>query len=241
LENKGMQKMITDQATEFLSQDILLNIDMLESIKRGNARIIQATEKGVLLFNTAGKTYMISTENEKTANYMIESVEQAEMFVAHQDFYISGIQNKFSFKETLSCYNAVYLRKEFLDEPENSISIKQLDVTYLHFIMKHYSRINDKEYLLERLNSGVMYGAFIENNLTGFIGMHAEGSAGMLEVLPEYRRQGVALSLETYITNQTLSKKFTPFGQIAAGNRASLELQKKLNFSVSAKTLCWLM
>ncbi len=233
--------MFTEQAIEFLSQDVLLNIAMLESIKRGNAKLLEASHKGVLLLNTAGEVYMMSTEDEETANHMIDSVKQADMFVAHQDFYISKLQNKFSFKEALSCYNAAYLHEEFLAEPQNYICIKQLDDQYLPFIMKHYSRITDKEYLLERLNSGVMYGAFIENNLAGFIGMHAEGSAGILEVLPEYRRQGIALSLETYITNQTLSKKYIPFGQVVVGNNASLELQKKLNFSVSTKTLCWLM
>ena len=38
----------------------------------------------------------------------------------------------------------------------------------------------------------VMHGAFQKGELLGFIGMHSEGSVGMLEVLPQHRRKGAA-------------------------------------------------
>ena len=44
-----------------------------------------------------------------------------------------------------------------------------------------------RDYVAERLAAGAMTGAFLDGVLAGFIGIHEEGSIGMLEVLPAYR------------------------------------------------------
>ncbi|MFQ7452543.1 MAG: GNAT family N-acetyltransferase [Flavonifractor plautii] len=36
-----------------------------------------------------------------------------------------------------------------------------------------------------------MLGAFVDGTLAGFAGFHGEGSIGLLEVLPAYRRRGL--------------------------------------------------
>lgn len=41
-----------------------------------------------------------------------------------------------------------------------------------------------------------MTGAFLDGVLAGFIGIHEEGSIGMLEVLPAYRRRSLGYALE---------------------------------------------
>ena len=64
------------------------------------------------------------------------------------------------------------------------------------------------ETLEERLRSGMMYGAFADGKLAGFIGMHAEGSMGILEVFEEFRRQGIAEALERHLINRILEKEF---------------------------------
>lgn len=48
------------QAVQFLSRDFLHHIDMMEIIKRGNAEILLADDRGVLIFNAACGTYMMS-------------------------------------------------------------------------------------------------------------------------------------------------------------------------------------
>ena len=63
-----------------------------------------------------------------------------------------------------------------------------------------------------------MYGMFIDGKPAGFIGMHAEGSLGLLEILPEYRRCRLAFALESYAINRMLEKGWTPYGQIILGN-----------------------
>ena len=64
-------------------------------------------------------------------------------------------------------------------------------------------------------------GAFGTVCCWGLPGMHPEGSVGMLEVLPEYRRQGAATALMAAMVNFCLERGCVPFSQIFAGNEAS--------------------
>ena len=100
--------------------------------------------------------------------------------------------------------------------------------------------VTDEDYIKGRLRSGTMYGMFIDGKPAGFIGMHAEGSLGLLEILPEYRRCGLAFALESYAINRMLEKGWTPYGQILLGNAASTSLQQKLGLSISKQTCYWL-
>ena len=41
----------------------------------------------------------------------------------------------------------------------------------------------------------MFFGAFVDGQLAGFVGEHSEGSMGMLEIFPAYRRRGLGYSL----------------------------------------------
>ena len=68
-----------------------------------------------------------------------------------------------------------------------------------------------------------------------------EGSVGMLEVLPEYRRQGAATALMAAMVNFCLERGCVPFSQIFAGNEASLGLHRKMGFSIAQRPMYWVM
>lgn len=72
-----------------------------------------------------------------------------------------------------------------------------------------------------------------------FIGRHAEGSIGLLEVLPQYRRRGLATLLQSYMIGLELSRGRVPYGQVFDGNDASLALQQSLGMSRSMGPLYW--
>ena len=134
------------------------------------------------------------------------------------------------------CSQAVCTRKEAF--PVRYKNIRQLDITYLDYIMENYS--SSEEHMKERLNAGVMYGAFEEDRIIGFIGMHNEGSMGMLFVEEEYRHKGIGASLESYLINLQISNGFTPYCHIIEGNEKSLALQEKLGLYLADTPLWWI-
>ncbi|WMC94555.1 hypothetical protein RBB56_17875 [Kineothrix sp. MB12-C1] len=62
----------------------------------------------------------------------------------------------------------------------------------------------------------------------------------MLEVYEEYRRMGIAASLEAYLINIHLAYGHTPYGDVLIDNEASLRLQEKLGLCISKEPLYWL-
>ena len=120
------------------------------------------------------------------------------------------------------------------------IEIRQLDISYTEEILAHY-HLGSEEYIKERLLNGCMFGAFVEGKMAGFIGTHIEGSIGMLEVYEEYRRRGIAESLESYIINTRLSKGLLPYGDIIVGNEPSFGLQRKLGLKITKENFYWVV
>ena len=74
----------------------------------------------------------------------------------------------------------------------------------------------DIEYIRDRINTNTMLGAFIDENLVGFIGTHEEGSIGILEenYLPYYRNRGIGECLQKYATNLALSQDRIPYDKL---------------------------
>lgn len=74
----------------------------------------------------------------------------------------------------------------------------------------------------------------------GFIGRHPEGSMGLLQVFPEYRRQGYGEELESFMINRFLEEGRVPYAHIIVDNEKSMNLQKKLGYEVADKKIYWL-
>jgi tRNA (guanine37-N1)-methyltransferase len=86
----------------------------------------------------------------------------------------------------------------------------------------------------------VLYGAFAEGKLVGFIGIHSEGSAGLLYVDNAYRGQGIGRSLEAYLMNRHLEKGWVPYGHVTTQNADSVGLQESMGLYRADKKLWWL-
>lgn len=234
--------MSVEQAIKYLSRNTLLNIDMLEAIKRNDAEIVQCTPEGVLLYLPAARLFSVSARSAEVTLEMMAGGDtgRIDTLLLHRHDQLAALQEAYPFDAVLTCHQAAYLDAQPLPEPSPNYPIRQLGPAYLDFVLQHYSLPTDAEYIQERLNAGMIYGAFVNDSIAGFIGTHQEGSIGMLEVLPGYRRVGVGVALQTFLTNHFVASGLVPFGQVTQRNKASLELQKKLGYQVSRQKVVWL-
>jgi hypothetical protein len=236
--------MITNIANEMLAKDFLLNVDMLECMRRGSAEILFASNEGVLIKDCPSNIYMISSNNIELSTYLINMLpDDLDIISVHDKFSFDLLLKKHIFSETMICYNSVYTKKTPIVCAKSSVEIRPLTIEYKDNIINSYSKINlvDSNYIENRLKSNVMFGAFIDNNLCGFIGIHEEGSIGMLEVLPEFKGKGIGSALQITATNHALSLKRYPYGQVVETNIASTALQRKLGFELSKDKVYWLI
>jgi len=228
-----------NRAFSYLNHDPLLHTGMIEALRRNQAELLYAEKDGVLLKEKRSGAYMLSVSDADAGSRLIDTVEDAELFLAHQKFCLPFLKNRIKHKNIFDCLQAVYTSKNSLPL-SNRFDISVLSEEYVNEVLTHYRTMENAEYIRGRIENREMFGAFSSGVLVGFIGLHDEGSIGLLEVLPEYRRLGVGSLLESYMINNQLHKGWTPFCQVLENNKASLSLQLKLGLNLSKEHLYWL-
>lgn len=226
------------RALEYLVKDPLLHMGMIEPIRRDTAEILYAEKDGVLMKEEKSNAYMISVDNFEKGQELINSILKCNLIVAHQKYMIDYISNRFGLTEKLECVQAAYMDKTKIHTKEE-LEIRQLEPNQIEVILKHYNKLSNNEIDM-LLKNGSLFGGYKNHVLIGFIGNHLEGSIGLLEIFPEYRRLGYGTILESYMVNKTLEDGLVPFTQVEIENKKSIALQKKLGFKISKDKLYWL-
>ena len=229
------------KALSWLLKSKIDHMDMIEVIRAGQADILCGDEEGVLLKDVPSGAIMVSASDEDMGERLLSLIPRGlkdGLFVAHQEFLKDSICRRFDAGIVNACVQAAYTRKTLLEE-DSRFCIRPLTISFLEEVYSHYHTVHDKEYLEGRIRSGRMYGAFVEETLAGFIGMHAECSMGMLEVFEPFRRQGIGEALERHLINRILKEGRVPFCQIFTDNEASVKLQQKLGLRIGRQTVYW--
>ena len=228
---------------EYLERDTLANIDMIGLLPLPAAEVLAANENGVLIRHSM--LYLLAAEPGQSGGFLPAMTQGLQAGVERQiivrsDELIPALTRDYGFVVTMECCHAVYPSKEPIPYslPEGC-EIRPLDASYLDFVHAHYHMVDDVAYLRERLEAG-MFGVFVRGKIAGFVGTHEEQTMGLLEILPEYRRLGLAYALEAHLINHLLSIGQTPFCQVAIHNEPSLRLQKKLGLTISDTVVYWL-
>lgn len=236
---------------EIMMKQKLLHIDMIELINRGRAKLIAQDGGNILLQEpVSGIYYYTALDEKKPGIELLEQLSETvkndiELLVAHQSEWVPAIEKLLGIRLLFGCYQVVYTKKEQLPitglyrndgkPTEQGLVIRPLGIEYLQQVIDNYDHMDDEEYIRERIERGPMFGAFVNDELAGFIGMHDEGSIGILEVIPKFRGRKIGKALETYMINYSVQQGMIPYGQVIKGNEISLKLQESLGL-YSAKT-----
>ncbi len=234
---------------ELFDRDPVRYIDMTEAVRRGIGTVLYASPSAALVDVPSPEqpngfhTYLMCCAGLEEAQRLCGLLPSGGGFLlaAHEDFCVPLLKERFGatlFLEGAS-YQAAYLRTQPPVLQDCGLAIRQLDVSGLPQVAAHY-QLEGEDYLRSLLERGQLFGGFLNGVMVGFAGRHAEGSIGLLEILPQYRRQGFATELERYMIRLELSLCHIPFGQVLTDNAPSLALQRSLGMTISSGTLHWL-
>lgn len=235
---------ITSRALTYLLKRPGLHIDMTEAVYRGLGEILYAESDGVLLLVHAKTTgapvcYQLSADTWETAEKLLPLMMQAVPTVVHQACCVEVVT---SWRQMVvsSCIQA---RWPSLTPPavNPSVEIWPLDLGDLPVVEEHYHLVENPVELAERITAGSMFGACVEDQLAGFIGVHTEGAMGMLTVLEAYRGRGIGSALLTYLIRQELRRGHIPYSQMFQENQTAMALQKKVGMELQPETVWWLL
>lgn len=224
-----------EQALAYLGKDPVRNISMIEPLRLGRAQVAAQSGRGVAL--EMDGIAMVAAEDLGEALSLLETLPEAQTWNVMGGTISTAVAAALGLKEESRCYQAAYFRGEPLPVRAD---VRPLDMGYFQAVLDGYSLFHDPEYVEDRLKAGVVFGAFVDGCLAGFVGEHHEGSMGMLEVFPPYRGRGLGLALESFQINRYLSEGRVPFDQVIVGNEKSMGLQKKVGMELSKDTMSWL-
>lgn len=194
---------------------------LLDFYRRG-ARVCLLREDALVLMNDAlgvcyaGGGFADVPELRNATLTMVEDRALSEALLAEG-----------AYQQRMVCRQAYYPHAE--RPPHRSdLTVRPLTGDDLAFVLHHYHHPGAYEaHIRGRIREG-MLGAEVEGRLAGFIGLHQEGCIGLLEVLPEYRRRGVAEALETAMIRRQLEQGRWPYVHVTVGNTPSERLQEKV-------------
>ncbi len=235
-----MPKNFETAAKSYLERNALHHMDMLQPIRRASAEVLAANSRGVLLLEKVSRTHMLTVEAPEYAAEFLGQIENPYLMAVHQEVLAEDAARRFGLQPTMRCHQAAWLRPSPPRMPETPFSVKSLGMDMAQDIHALYSHDIGREYVEGRLAAGEMFGAFRDGELAGFIGFHEEGSMGMLEVLPAFRRMGVGTLLVAFLCGQLMERGLTPFSQFTVDNMASRRLHEAMGFSISSDLVYWL-
>ena len=224
-----------EQALAYLSKDPVLNISMVEPLRLGRAKVAAQSGQGVTL--EMDGIAMVAAETPEEALRLLQAVPEADTWNVMGGALSEAVAAALGLEESSRCYQAAYFRGEPLPVRAD---VRPLDLHFFQAVLDGYRLFHDPAYVEDRLKAGVIFGAFVDGRLAGFVGEHHEGSMGMLEVFPEYRGHGLGLALESFQINRYLSEGRVPFDQVIVGNEKSMGLQRKVGMEISQDTMSWL-
>lgn len=224
-------------ALDFLNEDYMLNVSMIEPIKNGTADVLCAQSDCVMVKDKGSNVYMLQTYDLDKADKLLSSVPQNAAIVAHNPALADFVIDKMNFCCKTPCRQGVYLNGPFAFD-DKGLEIRLMRVDEVKEACLMYSFKEDSA--ITHIKKGLVYGAYVGGEAVGMVGMHIQGAMGLLAVKEKYRRRGYGEALESFIINDVLLKGKVPYCQIVEGNDKSFALQSKMGMQISKNQIFWL-
>lgn len=213
------------------------NIHIMESLARGKGEILYWQGKNLMVYDADSRTCMADAENKEQFAEVYKASPAKITFYLTRSACVKDFLLENGHKLWGECTQVLYTAKEML--PVNYKDIRPLTMENAAYVTDHYG-YDEASYVTERILAGAMWGAFDGEKLVGFIGLHGDGSLGLLYVDEDYRRKGIAASLQAYGINRLVEQGYVPYGHILDGNEASLALQEKMGMYVAGQKIWWI-
>lgn len=228
------------KAEMFLKGNPVRYAGILEVIRRGTACIREDEQDGIFLMDSISRIGFLACNN----------ADQAYRWFCKHDRMGYSLLNIFDEKLKdrivsegkmelmMECHQYAY-PSDGKPVCDSSLRLVPAVLSDLPFIMSVYDVLEEWEIrmIMERQTLWI---AMKDEIPVGIIGCHLEGSMGLLVVLPEYRRKGYGLQMESFLISTLQKRGCHCFGQVVKGNHASEALQIKAGMQMDDQLQYWL-
>ena len=218
-------------ALNFLNQDYYLNYPLIYALNHG-VELIGANKHGVALLWTDPDFLLLAGPKPLE---LVKSRPKPDLVLICGSQNAKAVADHFGLNGILECHQLYYPYQSI----ESDLELEPLKLDDADFVLEHYHRLDPEEIRLA-ISDQRMFGLRDSGKLFAFIGLHEDHTMGMLEVLPEYRRQGWGERLERALIARLLKMGELPYGHVVVGNASSMRLQEKLGFVLCSDKVFWM-
>lgn len=224
------------KSDKFINGENALYADMRAAMKEGRAEIVYDSETALLLRETVCDVHFLAVQSAQDAEKLLRDLREKDPVVVLHGKALFDIAEKLGYEVDPPCCQAMYTGSPLPVGGE--LTLRHPDEADFETVDANYHLINGAE-LHKDFAKPEFLGGYLCGKLVGFAGLHSEGSMGLLTVLPDYRRRGFAQQIYSALINSQLEKGRIPYAQIYTDNINSLNLQKKLGFTLSSDVIAW--
>ena len=221
-----------------IKQKPLERLTYSEQYSKGLAFIIRATDDAALMYAEYMNLHLLMANSDEAALSVLKGTNDIELIISDLPSFDNKLKDMYSLKLALPCYTVAYLKKEPILVADD-VHISPININQLYIIDEHYSLMST-EGIKNAILSGRLYGGYMNGEWVGFIGLHKEGTMGMLHIFEKFRRRGMGYTLQALLINRLLELGEIPYGHVVKNNQASLMLQKRIGMEKSKGTISWL-
>jgi 8-oxo-dGTP diphosphatase len=226
-----------DNLIEILSKDIYKNINIINFIENYPLTGFDKAGDSLLVKGKSDENWIyISSSSELELIQLLENLNAEDKYFAIIEEWMEPIiikQRDLEWK--LSCMK--YILPDDIDLPESKCEVAKLKKDDADYIFENYDykSYTSPAYISERIVNDLSFGITEDDKLVGWVLTHDDGSIGLLNVLPAYRRKGYGYELMLAITREARRLGHFPFLHIEEDNIKSTELALKLGFKQDRK------
>lgn len=223
-----------------LKKDLIKNINMINFIEENEILETHTLGNAIMVKGISDREWIYFSCKDKTEFENLLGLLKPEdnNFAILEDWMIPILSKKFKIKIELSTIK--YILSPEVIIPQNKISITELTPEDANYIYTYYDYrdYTDTAYIKQRIIKGISAAIKKEEKLVAWAITHDDGAIGMLHVLPEFRRQGLAKEVTICIINKLRGLGKLPFAQIEEDNFKSINFVESLGF-VKDRNVHW--
>lgn len=218
----------------------LENVALRTIVERGTAEVIEDDSCGLLLRDTASVVWMLACDDASLARTWLaaHARDGVEILFIAGDGLEAIAHEELALERDMVCSQWVYERPNVPDVP-HGFSVRAATMYDLPWIYRRYGDASEDE-LADVISRGLLFVGRHDGQDIGFVGVHQEGSWGLLHVLDAQRGHGFGEALESWILGHVMGLGLAPYCHVVSGNVASEHLQQKLGLTRTPSNVWWL-
>jgi GNAT superfamily N-acetyltransferase len=222
-----------EEAVELLDKEPLRHFTMI-TLLRGMDNPVCRTANGCVFARSRrdGEDFaLLTADSEERVDPLLPLLRAGDETVYVQgDRAAEHIGRHFTVSRSSDCLQ-LYLPESSRISADTS-GIVDLEPGQAAYVHQHYSARadTDEEYLRDRIRQAPAIGVMVDGILAGFVMTHEELAMGVMEVLPEFRRRGLAAKLVSNLAMRMRELGLPCIVEITVNNHASLKLAAAAGF-----------